>query len=52
MKDRNVIVAEPEKEDFKNTIWGRKKAKDRENLMMTYDDAKECIFQPRLSRKA
>lgn len=51
MKDRNIIIAEPEAEQHKNSLWGRKKVKERENLMMTFEDAKECTFEPRYSRK-
>ena len=40
MKDRNTIAPEPESQKHKDSIWGRNKVADRENLLMTYDDAR------------
>ena len=50
-KDKNKIIAKPEKEVYHDSIWGRKKEKqkDREKLMMKFDDAKECTFHPKVS---
>jgi hypothetical protein len=31
-------------------LWGQKKGKERERLMMTYNDAKECYFHPKLKK--
>ena len=50
-KNKNIIVAQLEKDQCKTTLWGRRNGKEREKLMMTYDDAKECTFQPKISRK-
>jgi hypothetical protein len=42
-----VLRADPEPEDRKDKLWGQKKVKDRQLLMMTFDDAKECYFHPK-----
>jgi len=28
-------------------LWGRKQVKERERLMMSFGDAKECYFHPK-----
>lgn len=40
MKDRNAFIPGPENQKHINTIWGRKNIADRENLFMTFDDAR------------
>lgn len=50
MKDKFSFPS-TENPKYKNTLWGRGKGSDRENLMMTYDDARECTFQPKISKK-
>lgn len=50
-KDKNYIYAQPEKPELKTSLWGRGKGKDRENLMMTYKDAEECTFHPKISKR-
>jgi hypothetical protein len=39
-KDKNIQPADPEPEERSKTLWGQKKGKDRQLLMMTFDDAK------------
>ena len=48
-KDRTRMPYKPE-EERSHSLWGRRKGKEREQLMMTYSDAKECYFHPRLKR--
>lgn len=49
-RDQNKIVAKREDPKRSNSLWGRKMGKDREKLMMTFDDAQECYFQPKVSK--
>jgi hypothetical protein len=45
-------VGKEERDEYKRSLWGYKKdkAKLRENLLMTFDDAKECVFHPKISK--